>query len=469
MKPGRIVALVVGCLLVLPGVAMLAGGAALTAVYAFGRDADGYFEADLTTIESPTVAVVAGPADFGDEATPDWVFGALDLDLRLQVSSTSTDRAVFVGIGRDEDVDAYLAGVAFDEVDDIDGRRVDYRTRSGGDEVTPPTEESFWAVSADGVGTQEITWQPESGRWTAVVMNADGSPGIAVDVDVGAKAGFLLPLAITLLVLGLVITGGGVALIVVGASGARREHGELPPPATAEPAVVAERVTGDPVSVSAQLDPSLSRWQWLVKWFLAIPHFIVLVFLWIAFVVLTVVAFFAILFTRRYPRGMFDFNVGVLRWTWRVGYYATTGGLGTDRYPPFSLHAEPGDLAALDVAYPEDLSRWLPLVKWFLAIPHLVILGLLYGTGTAVADDDVFVVGALGLLGVLVLIAAVALLFTGRYLRGLFDLIIGLNRWAFRVIAYVALMTDRYPPFRLDQGPDEPIDAQLTDPDATPR
>ena len=458
MKPGRIVALVVGCLLVLPGVAMVAGGAALTAAYAFARDADGYFDADLAPIESPTVAVVAGPADFGDEATPDWVFGALDVDVRLQVTNSATDRAVFVGIGRDEDVDAYLTGVAFDEVDDIDGRRVDYRRRSGGDEITPPTEESFWAVSADGVGTQEITWQPESGRWTAVVMNADGSPGIAADVEVGAKAGFLLPLAITLLVVGLLITAGGVTLIVVGASGARRDHGQmLPPPAVAEPgtaaAATAETATGSPVSLVAQLDPALSRWQWLVKWFLAIPHVIVLVFLWIAFVVLTVVAFFAILFTRRYPRGMFDFNVGVLRWTWRVGYYAATGGLGTDRYPPFSLHAEPGDPATLDIAYPEDLNRWLPLVKWFLAIPHLVILAVLFGSGTAIADDDVFVVG---LLGVLVLIAAVGLLFTGRYPRGLFDLIVGLNRWAFRVMAYVALMTDRYPPFRLDQGPDEP-------------
>jgi len=458
MKPGRIVALVVGCLVVLPGLAMLAGGGVLAGVYAFGRDADGYLEANLTTIESPTVAVTAGPADFGDEATPNWVFDALDVDVRLQVTNTDSDQAVFIGIGRDEDVDAYLAGTAFDEVVEINGRRVVYRTREGGDEIAPPTDQSFWEVSATGVGTQELTWEPTSGRWSAVVMNADGSVGISTDIDVGAKAGFLLPLALTLLAIGGLLTASGVVLIVVGASGARRaSDGTLPPPVapTVVAGAVAQPTGGRAVVLSAHLDPGLSRWQWLVKWLLAIPHFVVLMFLWVAFGVLTVVAFFAILLTRRYPRGIFDFNVGVLRWTWRVSYYATTGGLGTDRYPPFSLHAEADDLAALDIAYPDELNRWLPLVKWLLAIPHLVILALLFGGGAATTDDAAV---AVGLLGVLVTIAAIALLFTARYLRGLFDLIIGLNRWSFRVVAYVALMTDQYPPFRLDQGGDEPLD-----------
>ena len=86
-----------------------------------------------------------------------------------------------------------------------------------------------------------------------------------------------------------------------------------------------------PVVVEGELDASLSRWLWLVKIVLIIPHLIVLFFLWIAFVIVTVIAFFAILFTGRYPRGMFDFNVGVLRWTWRVGFYSYSA-LGTDRH-----------------------------------------------------------------------------------------------------------------------------------------
>ena len=216
-----------------------------------------------------------------------------------------------------------------------------------------------------------------------------------------------------------------------------------------------------PVRIEGQLDPALSRWLWLVKWLLAIPHYIVLAFLWIAFFVLTVVAFFAILFTGRYPRAIFEFNVGVLRWTWRVAFYSYAA-LGTDRYPPFTLDETPDYPATLDVAYPEKLSRGLVLVKWWLlAIPQYVIVGIFAGGGTFAAwhgENWAWGFGG-GLIGLLVLFAGVALLFTARYPRGIFDIALGLDRWVARVAVYAGLMTDAYPPFRLDQGGGDPTGA----------
>ena len=202
-----------------------------------------------------------------------------------------------------------------------------------------------------------------------------------------------------------------------------------------------------PVTLEGELDENLNRWLWLVKWVLIIPHVIVLVFLWIAFLAVSIGAFFAILFTERYPRGLFDFNLGVMRWTWRVAFYSYSA-LGTDRYPPFTLKPVPDYPARLEVEYPEHLSRGLVLVKWWLlAIPHYVVV--------AFFDGGFGRYWGPGLIGVLVLFAGVVLLFKDRYPRDMFDLVMGMNRWTFRVVAYAALMRDEYPPFRLDVGPTE--------------
>ena len=214
-----------------------------------------------------------------------------------------------------------------------------------------------------------------------------------------------------------------------------------------------------PLRLEGELDAQLSRWLWLVKWLLVIPHIIVLVFLWIAFLIMWLVSLFAILFTGRYPRGIFDFNVGVMRWTWRVWFYSYSA-LGTDRYPPFTLDDVPDYPARLSVEYPQSLSRGLVLVKWWLlALPHYLVVSIFAGgawAGANAANDDWAWTSGGGLTALLVFIAAVVLLFTGRYPRAIFDFVMGMNRWVFRVCAYAALMTDKYPPFRFDMGGHEP-------------
>jgi hypothetical protein len=225
---------------------------------------------------------------------------------------------------------------------------------------------------------------------------------------------------------------------------------------------VTEERTFYPVRVDAVLDPRVSRGLWLVKWVLLIPHYVVLAFLWLGFLVVSVIAFFAILVTGRYPRALFDFNLGVLRWTWRVHYYGYAA-LGTDRYPPFTLADVPDYPAHLDVPYPERLSRGLVLVKWWLlALPHYLVIGVFAGGGLWLSTSGSSNGGAGngwaagGLIGLLVLIAAIVLLVRGRYPRSLYDFVLGMDRWVVRVAAYAALMTDSYPPFRMDMGGTDP-------------
>jgi hypothetical protein len=466
MKAGRIVMIVVGAILALIGIGLLAGGGA--GLFAYGTQrTDGYFQTGAVRLATATYAVTSDRVDLQSEpGDDDWLIdrGALG-SIRLTVDPGRSGTPVFAGIAPSADVAAYLNGVSHDVIRDFElsPDRVEFRRVTGESTPAPPGQQSFWVAQVTAEQQSQLTWEVESGDWTVVLMNADASRGVDVDARIGIKVDWLLPALIGLLALGLVLLAGGTVLIIVASRGQGRRAEPLPAaawpaPETAAPTGVTDAaaalVVPYPVVLTGQLDPALSRWLWLVKWLLAIPHYIVLFFLWIAFVIVTVIAFFAILFTGRYPRGLFDFNVGVLRWSWRVGYYSYSA-LGTDRYPPFSLQAG-GYPAELTVRYPEQLSRGLVLVKWWLlAIPHYVVIGIFGGgwwLGWWQPADARWVGSRPGLIGLLVLFAAVALLFTGRYPSTIYGFVMGLNRWVYRVIAYATLMTDEYPPFRLDQG-----------------
>lgn len=492
MKTGRVVMLVLGTLAALLGLGLLAGAAGAGWLNFQQRD-KGYFTSSMERFEANSNAITSVGLDImAGRKLPDVIPSDSAGSIFLRGASATAGKDIFIGVAPQQDVARYLDGVRHSEIRELELRpfRVEYRDVPGTRTPARPSAQNFWTASATGAGTQELRWDLRPGSWAIVVMNADASAPVSADLQGGIRSGLLWPLFLALLIGGLVLLAIGVPLIVAGAMGLGRQ-GPLPerptagPPApvpgtagtpggagplaggNAQPAPAAVGLFSNspyPAHLSGQLDPALSRWMWLVKWFLAIPHIIVLFFLWFALIVTSIVAWLAILFTARYPRSLFNFNVGVLRWSWRVSFYAFSA-LGTDRYPPFTL-ARTDYPADFDVDYPEHLSRGLVVVKsWLLAIPQLLIVGVLAGSSSVwVAAEDEFAAGAarystgggLSLIALLVLIAGAILLFTGRYLRSLFDLLLGLNRWVYRVTAYVALMRDEYPPFRLDLGPADP-------------
>ncbi len=453
--------LALGSIIAVIGFGLLAAGASLGWSYGTQRDDAGFFTTSNERFETDSFALTSDKIDLGQPGPDDWWADRDLATVRITVDNADAG-PVFVGIGPESEVEAYLAGIPHDALSDVHFHQfsVDYRRENAGGTATPapPADQAFWVARASGEASQSLTWDLEPGKWAIVVMNADATASVVADIELGGQVDYLVPIAIGLVIGGIVLLAIAAAMIIVGVVRAQVGSDTAIPLPIGVPQPVAQQTSfvAYPLRLEGHLDPDLGRWKWLVKWFLAIPHFVVLAFLWVAFVVLTFVAFFAILFTGRYPRSIFEFNVGVLRWSWRVAYYATSV-LGTDRYPPFTLNAVEYP-ASLDVAYPEHLSRGLVLVKsWLLAIPHLLIVGALTASwGTGGSDDGARFVFSGGLLGLLVTIAVIILLFTGRYPVGLYNLIMGAMRWTYRVIAYVALMTDDYPPFQLDQGGSEP-------------
>ncbi len=184
-----------------------------------------------------------------------------------------------------------------------------------------------------------------------------------------------------------------------------------------------------PVRLEIDRQERYSRLLPFVKWLLAFPHYIVLIFIYIGVLFAWIGAFFAVLFTGKYPPGIFHFIEGSQRWTYRVTAYAM---LLTDAYPPFSLGEEPDYPVRLEIRHPERIANWRPLVQWLLVIPYQFVAQIL---------------GAIWLY-LIVVISFFAILFTGKYPQALFDFSVVAQRWTLRAAAYgFFFMTDKYPPF----------------------
>ena len=208
---GRVIGMVFASIGGLIGLALLVGGIAVLAAYAFGRDDDGYFNSDRKQIHSATYAITTDDIDLGaDEA--DWAPDKILGNVRVQVEG---NKPVFVGIGSDDDVDRYLGNVAYDELIDFHGDDAELDLHEGRAPRTPPGEQGFWVAQSEGPGEQSLTWDAEFGRWTAVVMNADASRGIDVEADAGIKLGWVIWAGLGMFVVGLLMTVGAVVVILL--------------------------------------------------------------------------------------------------------------------------------------------------------------------------------------------------------------------------------------------------------------
>ena len=366
MRTPRWLLTVVGAAAGLIGIGLVAVALVVLVGQLTQRDAAGYYSSAPYELAGTGRAVVLNDVDLDLGAAWPWIEvpGGQLASVRVTVDPL-TGRDVFIGIAPQADVAAYLTGVAHEQLVDVREGRLDLRSVTGDALPADAGRQGFWVASTAGVGRQELSWPIRNGRWAVVVMNVDSSAPVGGLVSVGAQVAYVTPIALGLLALGaLVLLGAGVMIAGGIAPGTH--------PVGTEP--THRRY---PLSIEAHRTEVPGRWLWTVKWLLVVPHVARAHRLVVGVRRATVVAGLSILVTGRYPRGLFEFNIGVLRWTWRVGHYSYLA-LGTDRYPPFTLRATDHP-ATLEIAYPERLSRPLVLVKWLLAVPHLLIVGILVG------------------------------------------------------------------------------------------
>ena len=219
MRTGRIVAIVVGCVVAALGLALLTAGTVVTVAYGTKRDADGYFRSHQIHLATSTSAIISDSLDLGDvPGDANWVAergspAALSLDVR----PTGSSKELFVGIGPTADVTGYLRGVSHDRVSEYDDAdsAVAYERQDGSASPALPGEQTFWVATLTTARPGRLTWDVRGGDWTVVVMNADGSSGVAADARVGIELEWILPVAIVLIVVGALLTLGGVVVSVM--------------------------------------------------------------------------------------------------------------------------------------------------------------------------------------------------------------------------------------------------------------
>jgi hypothetical protein len=214
---GKNASIVGGAVATVVALVLLAAGGALLWVDAAKTDKAGYYSTGTHRFQATTRALASESMNVGSDV-PSWLVG----NVRVRATSDGA-KPVFVGVARTSDVDAYLAGVAHTNIHDLDFGpfRVGYSDRQGARRPAAAAAQTFWAASATGQGTQSITWKLRSGHWSVVVMNADGSPGIAADVAVGAKTPIVVPAALGFVGGGALLVLVATALLYVGTRGPR--------------------------------------------------------------------------------------------------------------------------------------------------------------------------------------------------------------------------------------------------------
>lgn len=224
---GRVIGMVACSIVVLLGILIALAGAAAIALQAFARDDDGFMSSDSERLSAPAFAITAEDIDLGSDPagwTPQRLLGTVRI-------SAEGERPVFIGIGPEARVRRYLAGVGRAELTDFGFGDTEYRLQAGGPPPRPPGAERFWVAASRGPGEQEIEWDVDAGRWSVVVMNADGARGVAVDVTAAVRIEWLLWAGVVALVIGIVLIAVPVFVIVSISRSASRPPGDATPPA----------------------------------------------------------------------------------------------------------------------------------------------------------------------------------------------------------------------------------------------